>query len=546
MLLCAVMVLTMSIPAFAEDSVMPLEEGSSQETGSEQQEESAPDQGEDIPPADTGSAPETQPHVHSWTETQDTATCTDDGKKVYTCSGCTETKAEASPAKGHSFGSGVKLDENSHEQTCTACSEKRQSVHTLDEGKTTKEATCQETGLLTYSCTGCSHTIVKTIPVSTTHSYGNWSTTNTDHSRTCTVCQKVESGKHSLDEGKVDKKPTCKEEGRKIYTCTVCSAQLTETLAKLTTHTYDSACDKDCNVCGNIRETQHSYTIVWSKDYNGHWHECTKCSERKDFAKHIPGPAATEDREQVCLTCSYVITPKKNHTHTYETKWSNDEVGHWYACKTCDSEKDYAAHVFDNDCDPDCNVCSYKKETAHTYKDPWQTNEKEHWNVCTVCNEESEHEKHIPGPEATDEAAQVCTVCAYELAPILEHTHDFGNNWVQAQESHWQECKCGELSIPESHVWDEGKKNRDDTVTFTCTFCGMEKTEEASGGFPWVMLILGLLALICVAGIVVIIIILKRGNFDEYEEEAESADESMGEEEEGLLDRIRNFFENTR
>ena len=49
---------------------------------------------------------------------------------------------------------------------------------------------------------------------------------------------------------------------------------------------------------------------------------------------------------------------------------------------------------------------------------------------CTVCGEESKHEKHIAGPEATEDEAQVCSVCGYELAPKLEHTHDFGTEYI--------------------------------------------------------------------------------------------------------------------
>ena len=42
-------------------------------------------------------------HVHSWDngKVEKEATCTEDGKKVFTCSGCSETKSETISAKGH-------------------------------------------------------------------------------------------------------------------------------------------------------------------------------------------------------------------------------------------------------------------------------------------------------------------------------------------------------------------------------------------------------------------------------------------------------------
>lgn len=328
------------------------------------------------------------------------------------------------------------------------------------------------------------------------------------------------TGIHSLGNAEQLQAPTCKDIGLYGYRCKNCSyVEIIRELPTLTTHTYDSDCDAECNVCGNKRTIQHTFTTSWSKNYSSHWHECTKCGDKKDEAKHTPGAEATETSEQVCTVCGYVITPVKEHVHKFETTWSSDEVGHWYKCSGCKEEKSYASHVFDDACDADCNICSYKKELSHTYDDSWNTSKTEHWQVCTVCKEESEHEKHIPGEEATDEAAQICTVCAYELAPMLEHVHDFGTVWMQDQNTHWQKCKCGETSVPVEHVWDKGKENKDDTITFTCEECAFERTEVASSGFSWVVLILILLALVCIGGIVALVIILKRGNFDDTEEE---------------------------
>lgn len=499
MILAVMLLLTMTAPALADDTVI-MQEGD-------------------------------EPHTHSWGEILDTATCTEAGTITRKCS-CGETEEETSPAKGHSYGAATKVDDQSHKSVCSRCKVEMTAAHTWNSGTETTAANCQQSGIMTYTCTGCGATKTESIPMKTTHNYGAWTTTDTLHSRECSDCHVTDSGNHSWKE-EIVKKPTCKEEGSKKASCTVCGYTVTTVLQKLTTHTYDSACDAECNVCGKEREVEHTFTTTWSKNYSGHWHECTKCGEQKDFSKHIPGPAATEESDQVCVTCGYIVTAKKEHVHSYETEWTSDEAGHWHACtgKKCSMEKDYAAHTFDDECDSDCNVCGYKRENAHTYDETWQTTKWEHWQVCTVCGEESEHEKHIAGPEATDEAAQICTVCEFELAPMLEHTHDFGSEWIQTQDSHWQECKCGELSIPEPHTWDKGVKNRDKTITYTCTVCGAEKTEKASSGFSWLTVILVLLALVCVGGIVVLVIILKRGGFGEEEDlegEVEEEPESEG------------------
>lgn len=498
-LLSLMLLVTMAAPVRAEETPAPQNEGNTVHEGGSQEGGSQEDGSQEGGNQEDGSQQDV-PHEHSWTETN-TATCETAGTLTKSCA-CGVSESVPSAAKGHNW----------------------------DAGKLTREANCQQEGEMTYTCANCSGTKTEKLPMESTHDYSEWTTTATAHRRVCDDCLVQDSGSHSWKE-EITQKPTCKEAGSKKVYCTVCNYGGGETIAlpQLTTHTYDSACDAVCNVCEKEREIEHTFTKVWSKSYKGHWHECTKCGAEADFAKHIPGPAATEEKEQVCLTCGYVVMPKKNHGHSYGSEWTNDEVGHWHACTGCKEEKDYASHSFDDDCDSDCNTCGYKRENSHTYdQEGWQVSNFDHWNICSVCGEESKHEKHVPGPEATDEAAQVCTVCGYELSPILDHTHDFGTEYVKAKDSHWLECACGELSVPESHAWDKGKENRDDTITFTCTVCGAEKTEAApSSGFPWLTVLLVILAMICVGGIVVLVILLKRGTFEEEADEEEEVPEEM-------------------
>ena len=63
---------------------------------------------------------------------------------------------------------------------------------------------------------------------------------------TCTVCNATKTEaipkltEHTWDEGKVTTPATCKDEGVKTYTCTVCGETKTEAIAKLTEHTWDA------------------------------------------------------------------------------------------------------------------------------------------------------------------------------------------------------------------------------------------------------------------------------------------------------------------
>ena len=311
---------------------------------------------------------------------------------------------------------------------------------------------------------------------------------------------------------------TCKEEGATGKGCSACGAIEVEILPKVTEHVYGSACDGDCNICGATREAQHNFSSQWSRNASGHWHACAGCGEQKDFGKHYPGPAATEEKAQICLTCGYTLTAKKGHTHKYETQWTGDETGHWYACSGCDDQKDFAAHSFDNSCDPDCNLCGYQNATAHTYSGTWSSDETGHWDVCTTCQEKSPVESHIPDAEG-----QICVACDFRLtdaqdptAATTEHVHVEEGAWLTDEESHWKACACGEETEKQPHIWDEGEEQEDSTVLYTYEDCGLTRTEgepKTGGISPLVWIGIAIAALLAAAGIIAFLLItkIKRG-----------------------------------
>ena len=360
---------------------------------------------------------------HSWNSGSVTkkATCKEEGVKTYTCTVCNATKTETiAKTTDHKYGNYTKVNDATHKQTCTVCQKEETANHTWDKGTVVSQANCKEGGQTKYTCTGCKATKTETTEKTTTHSYGKWTKVNdTAHKHTCSVCSKEETKNHTWNSGTVTKKATCKEEGVKTYTCTACNATKTETIAKLTTHTYDHDCDKDCNVCGAARTTSHKYKTSWSKDKTNHWHECSVCKDKKDVAAHTPGAAATETKAQTCTVCGYVIKAALGHTHKYATAWTTDENCHWYVCSGCEEKGSYAEHDFENACDKDCSICGYTRETEHKFAEAWNTDANNHWHECTACGVKQDEAAHEPGAEATATTAQICTVCGYEIAPAL-------------------------------------------------------------------------------------------------------------------------------
>ena len=349
-------------------------------------------------------------------------------------------------------------------------------------------------------------------PDSCTHAWGEWSGDEMTHRRSCTLCGTEVSGSHNWNEsGTVLVAATCLETGVSGHTCSGCDMLLLVEIPLSEKHTYDSACDADCNICGTTREAGHKFSEAWTRNYQGHWHACLTCGEKDELRDHYPGPAATEEEDQICLTCGYVMTPKLNHTHDYSKDWSTDKTGHWYGCTGCGDQKDFELHSYDDLCDPDCNVCGYRTETAHSWDEDWSCDETGHRSVCVLCGEESEVQEHVPGEEATELAAQLCEVCGWELAARLEHTHESDGQWQTSEVSHWQLCACGEMMEQAPHNWDTGVVNEDTTVTYTCLDCGLEKTEGEpleEEEFPWII-ILVLLVVAGVSAVVALIFVLK-------------------------------------
>jgi len=493
-MLCLMLSLTMAVPVFS----MGMEEN------------------ENVSPDTTISEIVAADCDHSWNEGSVTEPdCTATGILVKICPLCNETKEEVIPALGHAFDSLEKGDQSGHKAVCSRCGEKESQTHTWDSGSVTKEPTCTAAGEKTFVCP-CGETKKETIPASG-HEYGPWENTEKTHSRKCRNCTEKESGNHSWKE-EIVKEATCKEAGSIKKTCSECGYSISVVTEKLKEHTYENVCDPDCDVCGAKRNVSHKYGNSWSRDSTGHWHECTKCGEKTDFKKHYPGPAATEKEAQICVTCDYVIQERLDHTHDFENKWSEDETGHWHACEGCDEEKDFSKHVYDNDCDDDCNICEYKREDSHSVENTWQTNEKTHWKACTLCAEKLELDSHVPGPEATEDSPQLCTVCGYELAPAAEHSHDFSSVWMKDAQSHWKECACGEKSVPFSHIWDDGQKGSKNSVIYTCTDCGEERM-EVSSGFPWWIPVLLIILVLGAGAVAYFLIVLPKQQTGKFSRE---------------------------
>ena len=110
---------------------------------------------------------------HAWDAGKITkdASCEETGVKTYTCTSCKATKTEDIKALGHKEVKDATVEatcekdgltEGSHCSVCNKVITEQKKIpatgHAWDAGKVTKEATCEEAGVKTYTCTSCKAT----------------------------------------------------------------------------------------------------------------------------------------------------------------------------------------------------------------------------------------------------------------------------------------------------------------------------------------------------------------------------------------------------
>ena len=194
------------------------------------------------------------------------------------------------------------------------------------------------------------------VTVTCNHKYGAWASVGADkHSRTCSIC------------GTKDSKA----------------------------HTYDNACDVDCNDCGATRVTEHSFAEEWTSNESGHWHLCVHCGAESTLEEHVPGAPAGEYTDQICTVCQEVLVPALGHQHSYDGTYKTDGTFHWTKCLGCGEETEKVTHGYEDDCDETCDACGYVRAVVHKTSDNWTCDGVKHWKTCTDCGLKLEENAHV-------------------------------------------------------------------------------------------------------------------------------------------------------
>lgn len=234
----------------------------------------------------------------------------------------------SSGTQSHSYGEVTFVNANEHKSVCTVCGYEKVQAHTPDTGRITKEPTCEETGVRTYKCTGCS-TDYKTESVAAQgHSFTSKiyaekeEGQNGTHYQKCIRCDKygwgVTEGNCEAHKWQEDSRVNaeCETDGLVTYKCTVCgSTSYTMTLTK-TGHektTYHKGQAKSCGVKG--------WSEYWTCDKCGDVFTNSALTNEVDKidadANGVPDVVEIAADSHIFNGQAVSVTPGKDGTHNY-------------------------------------------------------------------------------------------------------------------------------------------------------------------------------------------------------------------------------------
>lgn len=140
----------------------------------------------------------------------------------------------------------------------------------------------------------------------------------------------------------------------------------------------------------------HSWKTEYKSDGTQHWHECSRTGCTAISTKeNCAGGTATCTEKATCTTCGNEYGTALGHN--YATTWSTDGTNHWHECSRCHDKKDLAAHSGGTaTCteQAECEVChvKYGATLAHTevvdaaVEATCTATGKTEGKHCSVCN----------------------------------------------------------------------------------------------------------------------------------------------------------------
>ena len=407
-------------------------------------------------------------HTHIWKKTGTVAaTCTDTGKTEYTCTVCGQTKTTTIKALGHKY-----------------------------ETVSTDDATCTTPKTVHKECTRCHDKKDETSGEALGH---NWRTSSDKNSKTCIRCKTTHI--HTWDEGKYSVEPTCKDAGKKLFTCTDCGDTKTVAVKSLghdyhLVRTDPATCTTPainhyaCSRCEDtVDQEDKDHPALghdWKKNDDGTvtCQRCGQTHEHKWNTEVISEASCTTDgvTRHTCSICgdTYDDVVKGGHKWTYKKTGTNTSV---CLCTVCGKTKEHDFSIFSD------------KESEK--KDPTCTKAGMVVATCADCGRRRwvyDETRPALGHDWKDNGDGTAT-CQREGCG-KSHTHTLDEGEVTKKPScedtgvktyHCKEADCNYTKTEDiaatGHNWDDGKITTEASCdhtgvkTYTCKTCGDTRTE---------------------------------------------------------------------
>lgn len=447
-------------------------------------------------------------HTHIWKKTGTVAaTCTDTGKTEYTCTVCGQTKTTTIKALGHKY-----------------------------ETVSTDDATCTTPKTVHKECTRCHDKKDETSGEALGH---NWRTSSDKNSKTCIRCKTTHT--HTWDEGKYSVEPTCKDAGKKLFTCTDCGDTKTVAVKSLG-HDYQlvrtdpATCTTPainhyaCSRCGDtVDQEDKDHPALghdWKKNDDGTvtCQRCGQTHEHKWNTEVISEASCTTDgvTRHTCSICgdTYDDVVKGGHKWTYKKTGTNTSV---CLCTVCGKTKEHDFSIFSDKesekKDPTCTKAGMVVATcADCGRRRWVYDEtrpalghdwKDNGDGTATCQREGCGKSHThtldegevtkkPSCEEKGVKTYRCTEtnCNYTKTEDIAAT---GHNWNDGKITTKASCDhtgvkiytcktCGDTRTETiamlEHTWDDGQVTTKPTCTkkgirtYTCKVCKATKTAD--------------------------------------------------------------------
>ena len=416
-------------------------------------------------------------HTHIWKKTGTVAaTCTDTGKTEYTCTVCGQTKTTIIKALGHKY-----------------------------ETVSTDDATCTTPKTVHKECTRCHDKKDETSGEALGH---NWRTSSDKNSKTCIRCKTTHT--HTWDEGKYSVEPTCKDAGKKLFTCTDCGDTKTVAVKSLghdyhLVRTDPATCTTPainhyaCSRCEDkVDQEDKDHPALghdWKKNDDGTvtCQRCGQTHEHKWNTEVISEASCTTDgvTRHTCSICgdTYDDVVKGGHKWTYKKTGTNTSV---CLCTVCGKTKEHNFSIFSDKesekKDPTCTKAGMVVATcADCGRRRWVYDEtrpalghdwKDNGDGTATCQREGCGKSHT---HTLDEGEVT-------KKPSCEDT---GVKTYRCTETNCNYTKTEDIAAI-GHTWDTGKTTtkatctKDGVTTYTCTACGATRTEPiAATGHNW-------------------------------------------------------------